>query len=193
MAAWDDVQTGISTINYPEWNNMVDYIKSVIVATGSVQIDGITLIATGSEINYLSGVTSNIQEQLGSKIGNISEDLTPELGGYLDCGAHSVGFTQQSATGDGTTTIDWNLGNKFKFTFGAYNETFTFTDPSKPGNFILLLIQDTSGSRTVTWPASVKWPGGVAPTLSIDADATDIISFYFDGTNYYGIGTVNFD
>lgn len=123
---------------------------------------------------------------------NLSEDTTPELGGELDCGAHSVGFTQQSGTGDGTTTIDWKLGNKYKHTFGSQNETFTFTAPSNPCNLLLVLIQDGTGSRTVTWPATVKWPGGTAPTLTTDASSIDIVSFYYDGTNYFGVASLAF-
>ena len=33
-------------------------------------------------------------------------------------------------------------------------------------NIILILVQDGTGSRTATWPATVKWPSGTAPTLS---------------------------
>jgi len=123
---------------------------------------------------------------------DIVNDTTPELGGELDCGAHSIGFTLQTATGDGTTTIDWKLGNKFKFTFGSQNETFTFTAPSNPCNLLLMLVQDSTGGRTATWPSGVKWPGGTAPTLSTGANAVDIISFWYDGTSYYGVASLNF-
>ena len=120
------------------------------------------------------------------------EFVTDPLKSELDCGAHSVGFTQQTAVGDGTTTINWTLGNKFQFTFGAANETFTFTAPTKPCNLILKMIQDGVGSRTATWPASCKWPSGTAPTLSTGASAVDIIAFYFDGTNFYGLSSLDF-
>lgn len=103
-----------------------------------------------------------------------------------------IGFTQQSATGDGTTTVVWTSGNKFKFTFGAFNETFTFTAPSNPCNLVLMLIQDGTGSRTATWPATVKWVGASAPTLTATGGAVDVISFYYDGTNYYGVASLNF-
>lgn len=128
-----------------------------------------------------------------SWIENISEDTTPQLGGELDCQAFSIGFTAQSATGDGTTTIDWGLGNKFNFTFGAFNETFTFTAPTNPCSVQLMLVQDSVGSRTATWPGTVKWVGGTAPTLTTTATTgTDIISFYYDGTNYYGGASLDF-
>ena len=144
-------------------------------------------IAAASHTHVEADITD-----LGAYLENVSEDTTPELGGELDCGAHSIGFTAQSATGDGTTTIDWKLGNKFNFTFGAFNEVFTFTAPSNPCSLILKLKQDATGSRTATWPASVKWPGGTAPTLSTGASDEDIIAFYYDGTNYYGTTSLDF-
>ncbi len=102
-------------------------------------------------------------------------------------------MTAQSATGDGTTTIDWDQGNMFNFQFGAFNETFTFTAPTRPGTFILKLVQDSVGSRTATWPASVKWSGGTAPTLTTTATTgTDIIKFYYDGTSYFAVETLDF-
>ena len=99
---------------------------------------------------------------------------------------------QQTATGDGTTTIDWGLGNKFYFTFGAANDTFTFTAPGGPCNLILVLKQDGTGSRTATWPNTVMWPSGTAPTLSTGAAAVDLISFYFDGSSYFGNSSLNY-
>jgi len=87
--------------------------------------------------------------------------------------------------------IDWDLSQKHKITLGA-NITFTFQTWQGPGNFVLRLVQDGTGSRTVTWPASVKWPGGTAPTLSTAAGAVDIISLYYDGTNYFGVASLDF-
>jgi len=131
-------------------------------------------------------------DKADSALQNIVEDTTPQLGGQLDAGAHSIGFKQQSFIGDGTTTINWGLGNKAYFTFGNANETFTFTAPSNPCNLVLVLKQYLTGGKTATWPNTVMWPGGVAPTLSIGNNAIDIISFYYDGTNYYGVSSLNF-
>jgi hypothetical protein len=93
-----------------------------------------------------------------------------------------------SSTAD---TINWGTGNFHKSTMTG-NCTYTFTAPSGPGRYQLMLVQDATGSRTATWPASVKWPGGTAPTLSTAANAIDIITFYYDGTNYYGVETLDF-
>jgi hypothetical protein len=145
--------------------------------------------ATTFTVTEATGVTL---PATGTLLANVSEDASPELGGELDAGAHSIGFTQQSTTGDGTTTIDWTLGNKFYFTFGAQNDTITFTHPTNPCNLLLLLKQDATGSRTVTWDGDVMWAGGTAPTLTTTGAAIDIVSFYYDGTNFYGVASLAF-
>ena len=53
-------------------------------------------------------------------------------------------------------------------------------------SFILILTQDGTGGRTATF-TSVKWPGGVAPTITTTATTgRDILTFVSDGTNWYG-------
>lgn len=67
------------------------------------------------------------------------------------------------------------------------NCTFTFPTATSGKSFILLLKQDATGSRTATWPASVKYAGGTAPTLTSTASRLDILSYFADGTNWYGV------
>ena len=168
--------------------------SEIIITDGSKNLASAAVATYPSltELAYVKGVTSAVQTQLTSKMDDLVDDTTPTLGGELDCAANSIGFTAQTATGDGTTTIDWGIGNKFNFTFGAFNETFTFTAPTKPGNFLLKMVQDATGSRTATWPATVKWPAGTAPTLTTGANTIDVVSFYYDGTNYYGNSSLAF-
>jgi len=167
------------------------------VAAPSGTPEGTAILSTGETggTKYLredGDGTCSWQAVAGGGLSNIVEDTTPELGGELDCGAHSIGFTAQSATGDGTTTIDWGAGNVFNFQFqDTLSETFTFTAPSNPGVFVLKLSQGLGG-ELATWPASVKWPGGTAPTLSTGSGNVDIVRFYYDGTNYYGTYDLNF-
>jgi hypothetical protein len=48
-----------------------------------------------------------------------------------------------------------------------------------------MLKQDATGGRSVTW-STVKYPGGTAPTITATASRMDILSFFADGTNWYG-------
>jgi len=115
-------------------------------------------------------------------------DPSPELAAELNCAKNSIGFTEQVYHSTGSITIDWRKGNKAKLRLDA-NTTLSFTDPSNVCSLLLMVIQDGTGSRTITWPANVKWPGGTPPTLSTGAFGADIVEFYFDGTNYYGKAT----
>lgn len=102
-------------------------------------------------------------------------------------------FDTEVDNGDSGTsdTINWQLGNKQRSTLTG-NVTFSFTDPAGPCNLMFKLVQDATGSRTVNWPAKVKWAGGSAPSLSTSGNSVDIVSFYFDGTDYYGVGNTAF-
>src|SRR3989338_8170054 len=69
-------------------------------------------------------------------------------------------------------------GNPFTVFLNA-NCTFTFTNPPAAGKalpFTILLKQD-GGSRPATWPSSVIWQSGTAPTLTTTAGAYDILTF----------------
>lgn len=57
------------------------------------------------------------------------------------------------------------------------NTTLTFPEPQHGVGFTLLLQQDATGSRTVTWPSTVTWPAATAPTLTATASKMDVISF----------------
>jgi hypothetical protein len=73
------------------------------------------------------------------------------------------------------------------------NCTFTFPTAAAGKSFTLTLVQDATGSRTATWPATVKWASGTAPALSTAATAVDFLTFVcVDGTNWYGfLGGLN--
>lgn len=114
------------------------------------------------------------------------------LNGNLSVAKHAY-FPSEIDNGNSgsSDTIDWTAGNKQKSTLTG-NCTYTFTEPSGACNLILKLIQDGTGGRTVTWPGDVYWPDGTAPTLSTGAGEIDIVSFYYDGSDFYGNISLNF-
>jgi hypothetical protein len=109
----------------------------------------------------------------------------PEIKDYAE--------TVQAATIGGTTTFNFEDGNVGTLTL-SQNTTLAFSNPpasGKCGSLTLILTQDGTGSRTVTWPAAVKWAGGVAaPTMTTTASRSDVyvITTTNGGTSY--IGTV---
>lgn len=87
-------------------------------------------------------------------------------------------------------TIDFSNGPAHKSTLTG-NCTFTFSNPIAGQAYILKTVGDGT-VRTITWPASVKWVGGTAPTMTGTSGKFDLINFYYDGTNYLGSYTQNY-
>ena len=89
--------------------------------------------------------------------------------------------------------INIQNGNVQTFTAGG-NFTAAFLNPPASGAAgSLTLIITNGGAHTITWPTSVKWSSGVAPTLT--SSGTDILSFTAidGGTNWYGfVGGLGF-
>jgi len=101
------------------------------------------------------------------------------------------GETAVSANSSTAYTVDLTVANVFDITMTG-NCTFTFSNPPASGTgggFTLILTQDGTGSRTATWPASVKWAGGTAPTLTTTlTTGMDVLSFVTTdgGTTWLG-------
>ena len=66
----------------------------------------------------------------------------------------------------------------------AHAATFTISNMVAGQSIMIIITQDGTGSRTGSF-SSVKFPGG-APTLSTGTGDIDVISVFYDGTNYLG-------
>jgi hypothetical protein len=93
-------------------------------------------------------------------------------------------FTTQTTAGT-TITLNWNNGASQAIDLQGATGTVVVT-LSNPISGGLYTVKVTQGSvaRNITWPATVKWPGGTPPTISVANDAIDFIRMYWDGTNY---------
>jgi len=101
--------------------------------------------------------------------------------------AMTTGLTRQALGSINTnTTIDWSAGSYVTATIaGAL--TFTFSNPAASGKACVAYLQLTNGgSAAITWPGSVTWSGGTAPTLR--ASGVDLLRFYTQdgGTTWFG-------
>ncbi len=95
--------------------------------------------------------------------------------------------TPNTYTPSAASTQKLNLaaGNIHYITMPAGNITLDVIG-SKAGHiFIVRLLQDGTGSRTVTWFSGIKWAGGSAPTLTTTADKADLFIFNTMGAGVY--------
>ena len=82
--------------------------------------------------------------------------------------------------------VDLSLGNVQTYTLSG-NQTLTFTNPpasGTSGSFTLLVTN--GGSATLTWPTSVDWAGGTAPTLTASGIDAMVFTTIDGGTIWYG-------
>jgi hypothetical protein len=86
-----------------------------------------------------------------------------------------------------TVTVDWNKGNTQAVTLHG-NRTLVFVHGQKGGKYLLIIKQDGTGSRNVTWPSSVNWPGAYPPALTTTANKKDYINLFCYGAGYDLLG-----
>lgn len=147
----------------------------------NVNVTGSTAPANGI---YLSAAnTLNFATNSASRLAISST-------GSVDFGSRYTELNTAS-TAAASTTIDCSVGNVFTVTMSANITSLTFTNIPASGraySLTLILQQDSSGGRSVTWPSSVKWAGGTAPTLS-GANKTDIVNMVTTtgGSTWYAV------
>jgi len=125
-------------------------------------------------------------------VGTSSPATLLDVDGTLTTNALVVegGITEDAVTLTGTsTTIDISAATNFVHDLTGAT-TYTFSNPASTGNassFTLKIIQDST-ARAITWPNTVDWAGGTAPTLTGTNNGVDVFVFYTidGGTIYYG-------
>lgn len=175
---WIDIDTSYSAAINPSWSPgecaYVDSIGGRLAKTQSSWANAVGWAKT----NTSSDFTTRFAIRPEPRCSRVLRDLLVQKRAV---------FADEYDNGESgaAKTIDWTNGNKQKLVLSG-NAVLSFAHPFGVCTVTLKVEQDASGSRTVTWPPTVKWPGGTAPTLSTDPYAVDIACFYHDGLNYYG-------
>ncbi len=99
--------------------------------------------------------------------------------------ATSPNIQTYTPSASGTTTLDLSKGNVHHITMPAGNITIALSNGTIGQCFIIRILQDSVGSRTVTWFTTIRWAGGSAPTLTTTADKADTLGFEITGSSTY--------
>jgi len=84
-----------------------------------------------------------------------------------------------------TATLDLANGNVHFITMPAGNITIAISNATVGDYFVVRILQDGVGSRTVTWFAGISWDGGNTPILTTTLNKADVFIFRVTGTNTY--------
>ena len=160
------------TLTYEDVTN-VDSV-GIVTARSGLQVTGGSVVV-GSAVTLSSGGINVVGFVTASQVSSVLTNYSDKI--------NSLGNTGTSAT------INLANGNFVTATL-TDNCTFTFTTGIGTGSqaFTLFLTNDATPSRSITWPVTVKWPGGSTPVRTETANKTDVYSFFtFDnGSNWYG-------
>jgi len=87
-------------------------------------------------------------------------------------------------TDGATITPDFSAGINFTVTLGG-NRTLAAPTNTKVGQSgVIFIKQDGTGSRTLTFNSAYKFASGVAPTLTTDASATDVLYYVVEDSTH---------
>lgn len=138
--------------------------------------------------------TEQVQDIVGAMLTDSSDlDWTYDDGAATEVATIKPGaaaLSPATVTLTDGATVTWATAgarqNNARVTLGG-NRTLDITGEVDGATGLLIVKQDGTGGRTLTLPGSslVINDGGGAVTLSTDPDAIDILTWYYDGTNFF--------
>ena len=156
-----------------------------------------------TQIQFRRGTTSEHSSFTGA-VGEVTVDTTKDTmvvhdnsqaGGYAMANrktAQEFTATQifNATTLTDASTISWDASANqvTSVTLGGNRTLGAASNQIDGGVYVISIIQDGTGSRTVTFNSNYKFVNGTAPTLSTAASARDVLVFVSNGTNMFEIG-----
>jgi hypothetical protein len=155
---------------------------------------------TGTGVAIPAGKGAFVFNDGTNVVDAITYLISLETGGITSTGTIAMGdnsltrplfldyaVTQSNIGNTGASrTFDLEVANSFSATLDQ-NSTFTFSNPPASGRFGTFVLELTNGGAfTITWPSSVDWPFGIAPTLTTSGKDILVFTTRDAGTNWYG-------
>ena len=203
---------GVTTIATADSDGAVGHLT--LQPDGDLVLDPVStkIIINATDDLYLDGggdtyITESSADVLDINVGGdtvlqLSEAGTE--GNLVNMGTSCAGFTTGTITYNATDTIVYfnRLGNKAFLTFDGGDITdLHLIFPDVSGNFLLVIKQDGTGSRTITnyktfdqdggSERTVYFAGGSNPTLTTTASKIDIFSFFWNNNDHRVYGTIS--
>ncbi len=167
----------------------LDASNDIILDAGNADVflkDGGTtygsLTQSGGELVIKSGTTPTTAITLSGANATVAGTATA-TNVFTDFNDHG--------TRSSTTTLNWTTSAYHEITTASGNFSIAFSNLPTNGKFgqINVMIENGSvGGVTLTWPAAVKWSGGVKPITPSAPFAKQLYQFFTvdNGTNVYG-------
>ena len=178
---WTAVDASTSTKGIVKVGSNINVSAGTIsVSDGSTTTKGVVQLssATNSTSTTLAATASAVKSAY-----DLANNAMPKTGGKFT----KAVFENTVAMTNNTVTV--SNGAVFTKTITAAT-TFTFTGVTSGAAATFSLVLTNGGAYTITWPSSVKWSNGSAPTLT--SSGKDVLTFLSEdgGTTWYGVPSV---
>ena len=97
-------------------------------------------------------------------------------------------FNATTLTDASTIAWDASANQVTSVTLGGNRTLGASTNQVDGGVYVISIIQDGTGSRTLSFDSNYKFAGGTAPTVTSTASARDVFVFMSNGPNMFEIG-----
>ena len=179
-------ETGVQTLTNKTLTTPV--IAQINDANGNEELKFTTTASAVNEITITNAATGNRPDiAVTGGDTNIGLSITTKGTGLIlfNDGA----FNAEATLTDGAT-VTWDVSTApvCKLTLGG-NRTLSAPTNGATGQFIsIAVIQDATGSRTLTWNSVFEFTADTAPTLTTTASKADLFVFRYNGTVWYEMG-----
>jgi hypothetical protein len=176
------------------------FTAKMLTPDGYLRKGVIKTLLSGDSTNQQRVVTNDGNGVLVFGQVNLSTGVTGILpisqvtdGAAIQLLVSHVGMVDLGNSG-ATPTLDFASApfGRFIMTLSA-NATITLSNPYDGGTYAFL-VRTGSGSHTLTWPGTVKWPLATPPVITTTASRVDLITLIYSQTEnaYYGSFNQNY-
>jgi|TARA_E500000178_G_scaffold333436_1_gene368422 hypothetical protein len=198
--------TNIAAVSVLTSVNKADIATNVAAITSiNTVVDGLDFATSAELATVSSALATSIANHLPLAGGTITGTVSAQSVYVSALGANTSATLGKRIRMDGAAVADivsltdgtsiainFNNGQNFavQLTDNRTLENPTNCVPGQTGS--IFVIQDGTGSRTLSFGANYKFPGGTAPTLSTGASACDRIDYItFTSSNVHAVATLN--
>jgi len=125
------------------------------------------------------GTADNVSAMLaiGDNGKVLTADSTQATGAkWADPPGYNSAVVTALSISSGVVNINCALGSYFTLALDANVTSITFSNIPTSGASIMVRFTQDSTPRTVAWPASFKWAGGTAGSVSTGSGALDVLA-----------------
>ena len=153
------------------------------VIGGTLDVSGITSLGT------VAASSVSAVDVTADTVTAVVSVSTPALAATVVTGTKYVETQTTASISSGVLALNCSLANVFTVSLNQNITSITFSNiPASGSSYSMSLFFTADGvQRTITWPASVRFPNGLAPTMTLSSGKVDtiVLTTFNGGTTWF--------